>query len=89
MNIEQAIEILRQLVTLSLMLVAPFLISSMVIGVLVSLFQAVTSIQEQTLSFMPKLLAMGLVLMLSAPWLLRTMMQFTIMILSRLPEMTK
>ena len=71
------------------MLVAPFLISSMVIGVLVSLFQAVTSIQEQTLSFMPKLLAMGLVLMLSAPWLLRTMMQFTIMILSRLPEMTK
>jgi flagellar biosynthesis protein FliQ len=89
MNIELAIEMLRQLVSLSLLLVAPFLVASMVVGVLVSLFQAVTSIQEQTLSFMPKLLTIGLVLVFSAPWLLRNMMQFTIVCLSRLPEMAK
>jgi flagellar biosynthetic protein FliQ len=89
MNIEQAIEILRQLVTVSLLVVGPFLIVSMVVGVAVSLFQSVTSIQEQTLSFVPKLVSIGLVLVFSAPWVLRNMMQFTITFLSRLPDMAK
>ncbi len=89
MNIEQAIEILRQLVTLSMLVVGPILISTMVVGVLVSLFQAVTSIQEQTLSFVPKLVTAGFVMIFSAPWILRNVMEFTITFLSRLPEMTK
>jgi len=89
MNIEQAIEILRQLVFTSLLVVGPILISSMVVGVLVSLFQSVTSIQEQTLGFVPKLVVVGLVIVFSAPWVLRSMMQFTITFLSRLPEMTR
>ena len=87
MNAEQATEILRQLIFTSLIIVGPILLTRMVTGILVSLFQAVTSIQEQTLTFVPKLLTVGLVLVISAPWVLRNMMQFTITLFSRLPEM--
>lgn len=71
----------------SLLIVGPILLTGMATGILVSLFQAVTSIQEQTLTFVPKLLTVGLVLVISAPWVLRNMMQFTISFFSRLPEM--
>lgn len=89
MNIEQAIEMLRQLVTMSLLVVGPILVTSMVVGIAISLFQSVTSIQEQTLAFVPKLVAVGLVLVFSAPWVLRSMMQFTITFLTKLPEMAR
>ncbi len=89
MNIEQAIDILRQLVTTALLVVSPILLCSLVVGLLVSLLQSVTSIQEQTLSFVPKLLAVSLVVVLGAPWILRQLMQFTIGYISRLPEMTR
>lgn len=89
MNIEQAIEILRSLITTALMVVAPILGAALVVGILVSLFQSVTSIQEQTLTFVPKLIAIGFIVLIAAPWLLRIMMQFTISFLSRLPEMAR
>jgi flagellar biosynthetic protein FliQ len=89
MNPEAAVEILRQLITLSLTVIGPIAGVAIGLGVVVSLFQAVTSIQEQTLSFMPKLVGIGMLLMVSAPWMLRHLMEFTTFFLSRLPEMTK
>ncbi len=89
MNIEQAVEILRQLVTTSLLVVSPILLVSLVVGLAVSLVQSVTSIQEQTLSFVPKLLAIALVVVVAAPWILRQLMQFTIMFISRIPQMVR
>lgn len=89
MNIEQAIEILRSLITTALMAVTPILGAAIVVGILVSLFQSVTSIQEQTLTFVPKLIAVSFIVLIAAPWLLRLMMQFTITFLSRLPEMVR
>lgn len=89
MNIEQAVEILRQLVTTSLLVVSPILLVSLVVGLAVSLVQSVTSIQEQTLSFVPKLVAIALVLVVAAPWILRQLMQFTIMFISRIPQMVR
>ena len=89
MNMEQAIEILRQLVGTSLLVVSPILIGSLVVGLIVSLLQSVTSIQEQTLSFVPKLVTISLVLVLGAPWILRQHMQFTVTYISRLPEMVR
>ena len=89
MNMEQSIEILRQLIGTSLMVVSPILLGSLVVGLVVSLLQSVTSIQEQTLSFVPKLLAISLVIVLGAPWILRQLMQFTITYLSRLPDMVR
>ena len=89
MNMEQSIEVLRQLIGTSLMVVSPILLGSLVVGLVVSLLQSVTSIQEQTLSFVPKLLAISLVIVLGAPWILRQLMQFTITYLSRLPDMVR
>ena len=89
MNIEQAVEILRQLVTTSLLVISPILLVSMVVGLVVSLVQSVTSIQEQTLSFVPKLLAIALVLVVAAPWILRQLMQFAIMFILRIPQMVR
>ena len=89
MNVEQAIDILRQMITTSLLVVSPILIGSLVIGLLVSLLQSVTSIQEQTLSFVPKLVAISLVVVIGAPWMLRLLMQFTTSFILRLPEMVR
>ena len=89
MNIEQSVEILRQLVATALLVISPILLASLVIGLIVSLLQSVTSIQEQTLSFVPKLVAIALVLVLAAPWMLRQLMQFTVTYISRLPEMVR
>jgi flagellar biosynthetic protein FliQ len=87
MNILQAVEMLRQLILTSLLVVGPILFTGMAIGIAISLFQSVTSIQEPTLSFVPKLLGIGLVMVITAPWVLRNLMQFTISFISRLPEM--
>ena len=89
MNMEQALEVLRMLITTSLMVVSPILLVSLTVGVAVSLFQSVTSIQEQTLSFVPKLMAIAGAIILLAPWMLRTMMQFMTGFISRLPDMVK
>ena len=89
MNIEEAIEILRGLVTTALLVISPILLVSIVVGLAVSLFQSVTSIQEQTLSFVPKLIAIAAALVIGAPWMLRNLMQFTISYFSRMSEMVK
>jgi flagellar biosynthetic protein FliQ len=89
MKVEQAIDILHQLVLTSLSIIMPLLVAAMSVGVGVSLVQSITSIQEQTLSFVPKMLAVISVLVFSAPWMLRTLMQFTSSFLTRLPEMVK
>lgn len=89
MNVEQAIDVLRQLITTSLLVVSPILIGAMVIGLVVSLVQSVTSIQEQTLTFVPKLVGIALVIVVGAPWMLRQLMQFTTSFITRLPEMVR
>ena len=89
MNMEQSIEVLRQLISTSLLVVSPILLGSLLVGLIVSLLQSVTSIQEQTLSFVPKLLAVSLVIVLGAPWILRQLMQFTITYISRSPDMVR
>ena len=89
MSMEQSIEVLRQLIATSLLVVSPILLGALLVGLMVSLLQSVTSIQEQTLSFVPKLLAISLVIVLGAPWILRQLMQFTITYFSRLPDMVR
>jgi flagellar biosynthetic protein FliQ len=89
MNVEMAIDLLRQLITLSLTLIGPIIVLSVSVGIGVSLMQAVTSIQEQTLTFVPKLIGIAGLLVVAAPWMIRQLMEFTISCLSRLPEMVK
>ena len=89
MNIESAIEIFRFTITQALMLVGPILLTAMSVGLTVSFIQAVTSLQEQTLTFVPKLLGVGAVLIFSASWMVRTLMEFTIVMVNRFPEITR
>ena len=89
MNIEAAIELFRVTVMNSLLLVGPLLLTAMAVGLVVSLVQAVTSLQDQTLAFVPKLVGVGLVMLLSAHWLMRTLMEFTIALVQRFPEVTR
>jgi flagellar biosynthetic protein FliQ len=89
MNQETAIEMLRSLITVSLTVVTPVILAALVVGVAVSLLQAITSIQEPTLSFAPKLIAVGAVVIIGAPWMIRQLMQFTIFFINKIPEMTR
>lgn len=84
MTIETAVDLLTQLLTMTLTLLGPLLGTAMVVGVAVSLAQTVTSIQEPTLTFVPKLVAMGVVVIVSAGWMLQTMMEFCIHCIERM-----
>ncbi len=84
MNPEVAIDIFKNTIIFALWIVAPFLVTMLVIGLLTSLFQSVTSLQEQSLTFAPKLVAMSALSLLLAPWLLRTLSEFTISMISRM-----
>lgn len=74
---EQAIfDVARDLFTTCLMLAIPTLATALVVGVVVSLMQTVTSIQEMTLTFVPKLVAVLCVLMMAMPWLMATIQDY-------------
>ena len=86
MNIEESVQVLRELVAISLQVSAPILAVSVCVGIAVSLAQAVTSIQEASLTFIPKVLAMGTVMVVTAPWIMKTLIIFTETYLSKIAE---
>jgi len=71
------IEITNQAIKVTLMLAAPMLAGALIVGILVSLFQAVTQINEQTLSFIPKVLVIVVALVILSPWMMETITSFT------------
>ncbi|MGN6387478.1 MAG: flagellar biosynthesis protein FliQ [Verrucomicrobiota bacterium] len=87
MNPEFAVELVKAMIFQALTLSAPILITAMVIGLGVSLFQAVTSIHEQTLSFVPKVLGIVAILVIALPWIVRSMIEFTTMMIDKMPQM--
>ena len=87
MNVEMAIDIMRNLLQITLLLISPILGTAVSVGLLVSLVQSVTSIQEQTLTFVPKLFAVGSTLVVSAHWMTIQLMEFCTQYLQRIPEM--
>ena len=77
MTPETIITLGQRALELATLLAAPVLLASLVVGVLISLFQAATQINEMTLSFVPKLLVVVLVLLLAGPWMLELLVDFT------------
>jgi flagellar biosynthesis protein FliQ len=77
MNIEEATELIRHTLVLALIVSAPMLIIGLVVGVVVSLLQAVTQIQEQTLTFIPKITAMFAAAIMLFPWIGSRLMDYT------------
>jgi flagellar biosynthetic protein FliQ len=84
MNPELAIDVFKTTVVFALYVVAPFLIVTLVIGLIASLVQSVTSMQEQTLTFAPKLIGLAVLVIVLAPWLLRSLSEFTITMITRM-----
>lgn len=77
MTPDMVIDLGRQALTTTVMLSAPLLLAALLTGLIVGLFQAATQINEQTLSFIPKLLSMVIVLIATGPWLLQVILDFT------------
>jgi flagellar biosynthesis protein FliQ len=87
MNPEFAVQLLKTVIMQAIFMAAPFLGVAMIVGLIVSLFQAVTSINEQTLSFVPKALCVLGVLLLLMPWMIRQMVEFSSAIIEKIPQM--
>jgi len=84
MNPDVAIDIFKTTLIFALYMAAPFLGAMLIVGLLMSLFQSITSVQEPTLTFAPKLLAFAGLVILLAPWLLRVLGEFTISVFARM-----
>jgi len=82
METDQAVDLVRQALWMMLVLSSPILLAGLAIGLVVSILQAVTQIQEQTLSFVPKMVVMGLVAILITPWIAHLLMDFSEVVLA-------
>ena len=85
MPLALVLDLARNALTLALTLAGPLLLVALVVGLIISIFQAVTSIQEQTLSFVPKLFAVGAVFLFLLSWMLQLMMRYTTELFRALP----
>ena len=77
MNADTVIDLSQQALMVIVMLAAPMLLSALAIGLLIGMFQAATSINEMTLSFIPKLLILVISIMVAGPWMLQLILNFT------------
>lgn len=89
MTQEFIVEMAKKSLEITIMVSAPMLGFGLVIGVAVSIFQAVTSIQEMTLSFIPKILGVMVATVIFFPWMLQMLMSFTTEIFTNIPQYVK
>jgi flagellar biosynthesis protein FliQ len=87
MTAEMVLNLVRQGLEVTILVSAPLLLTALVTGLLVSVFQAATQINEMTLSFIPKLLAIFLALVIAGPWMLGVMVDFTRRLILGIPGM--
>jgi flagellar biosynthetic protein FliQ len=85
MDPQDAIELTRDALWIGMLISAPILITGMLIGLVIGLAQALTQIQEQTVAFVPKLLAMAVILSLTLPWLLNQFLQYSSDLIAGIP----
>ena len=76
MNSAEILEVLNQGLWLIVKIAGPILLASIIIGLIVAIFQAATQIHEQTLTFVPKLIVIGLIFVLGGSWMIQTMVEF-------------
>ncbi len=89
MNSDMAVQIGRDALFLVLLVSAPMLGLGLLVGVMVSIFQATTQIQEQTLAFIPKIIAVFVAIVIFGPWMLNLLVNYTYGILTQLPNMVQ
>jgi flagellar biosynthetic protein FliQ len=87
MTPEFVVDIGRRALETALLISAPMLLTALLVGLIISVFQAATQINEQTMTFIPKLVGVFVVLLIFAPWILQKMMTLTLMIFDLLPTL--
>ena len=87
MDTAMVVDLGRQALWMTMLISGPLLIVGLVIGLLIGVFQAATSINEQTLSFIPKLLGLGLTLSIFCGWMINSMVDYTRIIFGRIPTL--
>ena len=80
-------EIGRQAIEVTVLIAAPMLVAALVVGLIISIFQAATQINEATLQFVPKLVVMLLVLLLAGPWMLQYLMDYIQRLFTSIPQL--
>ncbi len=86
MDPQDAIDLGREAIWIALMIGSPVLLAGIIVGLLIGLFQALTQIQEQTLAFVPKIVAMVLALSIALPWLITRMLQYSTDLITEIPS---
>jgi flagellar biosynthetic protein FliQ len=81
------VDLARNAILLALLIAGPMLIVALGVGLVVSVIQAVTQIQEQTLSFVPKLIAVGATFLIALPWILQLLIKYTTELFRSLPSL--
>ena len=87
MDAQEAVDLSREAMRVTMLVGAPVLLAGMAVGLVVGLLQAITQIQEQTVSFVPKLIVMVLVLSFTLPWLINQMVQYSHDLITNIPSM--
>ena len=87
MTQDTVIQLAMQALEVGLQVSMPFLIAGLVVGIVISVFQAVTQIQEPTLTFIPKILVTGAVIALGGPWMLNTLLLYTQELFTSIPRL--
>ena len=87
MTPQTVLTLAQQALWITALVSAPLLLTALVVGLVVSIFQAATQINEMTLSFIPKLLALAAVLVIAGPWMLRTLIDYTRHLIESLPSL--
>ncbi|MFN4325855.1 MAG: flagellar biosynthesis protein FliQ [Azonexus sp.] len=80
-------EIGRQAIEVTLLIAAPMLVTALVVGLIISIFQAATQLNEATLQFVPKLVAMFVVLLLAGPWMLQYLIDYIQRLFGSIPQL--
>ena len=86
MTPDTVIAIMRQALEVGMLAAGPLLIASLATGLLISIFQAATQINEMTMTFIPKLVVMFIVLVLTGPWTIQLLVDFTVRLISSIPS---
>ena len=89
MGSQAVLTLVQQALFVTVLVSAPLLLTALVVGLLVSIFQAATQINEMTLSFIPKLLAMFAVLVLVGPWILTTLVDYVQRLFASIPALVQ
>jgi flagellar biosynthetic protein FliQ len=89
MNVDYVIYITRETMWTAVYILAPILGAGLIVGLLVSIFQAITQIHEMTLTFIPKMVVIGLIILIFMPWFMDVLISYTQEIFNQIPLMTQ